>query len=146
MKAVLSAAFLLLVSLAAYAQESSSSKLGDPVLIADAYFWTGPEGNLGVEITGKFQSEEKLKNTLNLDGKVGRFKSKKFPFDDRNWVLRDVLVTVDLNAQGPVAIWRVCGPKPLIASYLEGLKKRHEDKSLFSDFGYKPVNFKPSTN
>jgi len=141
--------FLLLAclccSLTVHAQTKTSENTG-PVLVADSYYWTGPEGNVGIEIVGKFQSEDLLFDTLNLQRIIGTFKAKRHPFNSTNWILRDVLVTLDLNGTGNVAKWRVCGPRPLLLDYLEDLKQRAEERSVFYDFGWSWVDFKPTAH
>ena len=133
---------LLALSQPAPAQREDKNR----VLVADTYYWAGPEGNLGIEITGKFQSEQKLADTLNLFKEIGSFKDRKHPFDEKVWHLRDILVSENFNATGSVATWQICGPKPLLLAYLESLKRQYEDKSLFYDFGYRLINFNPSTD
>jgi len=141
---MLSALVTLVVLLSGIA--STAQAPNGNILVADAYYWSGPEGNLGIEITGKFQSEEGLKNILSLSSEIGLFKDRRYPSKERNWTLRDVLISVDLNANGSVATWRVSGPRPLLASYLDRLKRLYEDKSMFYDFGYSFVDFKPSND
>jgi hypothetical protein len=116
------------------------------VLVADPYYWTGPEGNLGVEISGKFQSEDGLNDVLSLSNEIGLFRDKKYPFKVKSWRLRDILISVDFNATGSVAKWQVSGPEPLLLGYLDRLKKEYEDKSVFYDFSYRFIDFKPSTD
>ena len=144
MKPLLLLAFLC-CSLTVHAQTKTPEKTG-PVTVADSYYWTGPEGNVGIEIGGKFQSEEDLFDTLNLQKIVGTFKAKKYPFNSTNWRLRDILVTLDLNGTGNVAKWRVCGPRPLLVDYLEELKQRAEEKLGFYDFSWTWVDFKPTAD
>lgn len=107
------------------------------VVVADKYYWPGPEGNLGLKITGKFISLEKEAATFDLLQEIGQFRG-------RQWKLADILVAVDLNANGNVATWQVSGPRPLITEYLDRLRKQYEDRSLFYDFGFTYVNFKPT--
>ena len=131
---VISAACLFL--LAVYVQNGSvSAGQHDVVLVADQFYWAGPEGNSGLEIVGKFKTEEILKQTFDLTKEVGEFNGKV-------WTLRQILLSVDFNATGNVATWKVCGPKPLVSNYLEALKK---DGSLFYDFGATPITLKAST-
>jgi hypothetical protein len=145
MKQILLIAILSSFALSLPAQAISQSEDKSTVLVADKYYWPGPEGNLGVEITGKFQSEQKLEETLNLFNEIGSFKDLNYP-SEKVWRLRDILVLEDFNATGSVAKWQVCGPKPLILEYLKSLKRKDEDQSLFYDFGYRLINFKPSTD
>src|SRR5678815_5339028 len=125
MKRILLLTSLLLLPFSIHAQKASQPDAENSVLVADPYYWVGPEGNLGLEITGKFQSEESLAYTLNLSKEVGSFKSRHYPFDEKLWHLRDILVSVNFNATGSVATWQVSGPKPLLLAYLESLKKRY---------------------
>ena len=146
MKRILFIAILFLSALSMSAQQTSHLEDNSSIPVASGYYWTGPEGNLGLEITGKFQSEQKLEATLSLLKELGSFKDKKYPFNEKTWSLRDILVSVDFNATGSVAKWQVSGPKPLILSYLDSLQRQHQDKSLFYDFGCKVINWKPSTD
>jgi hypothetical protein len=123
---------------------SQSQNKPGQVLVADVYYWTGPEGNLGIEITGKFQSKDQQKDMLNVSKEIGTFKGKKYPFEPTTWTLLDILVSADFNANGSVATWRVSGPKPLLCDYLDRLKRAYEDKSVFYDFRYEFIDFRPS--
>jgi hypothetical protein len=142
--ALIAAVFLALST--SHAQQSRMSNNENVLTVADQYYWSGPEGNLGIEVLGKFRSEEKLTDTLNLLKEIGTFNAKKQPFNPTSWKLRDVLISMDLNANGNVVRWHVSGPKPLLLSYLENLKKQNEDKSVFYDFGYAFLHIKPTAN
>jgi len=121
-----------------FAHEVDNVEWRDPVLVADQlYYWEDDAQNLGVAITGKFNSRKKMAETLDLLQIVGLFQG-------RAWALADILVTVDLNGNGDVASWEISGPKPLLMSYVKALKVKHEDGSLFYDFGHSFINFKPS--
>ena len=146
MKRILLISILILFALSLLAQAGIQHEANSPTLVAETYYWVGQEGNLGIEITGKFQSEQKLADTLNLSKEVGSFKGRKYPFNEKIWHLRDILVSEDFNASGSVAKWQVSGPKPLVLAYLESLKRQFEDKSLFYDFGYRLIEFKPSND
>ncbi len=100
-------------------------------LIADQLFWIGAEGNLGTDITAKCKTRDVMFAALDLRQEVGNF-------DGRPWLLADILVAVDLNANGDVASWLVSGPKPLIKSYLESLRAK-KDKGDFYDFSSQEV-------
>lgn len=126
---VILAAVLLLGGCASLHQEA--------VIVADQKYCWESEGNLGISISGKFNSSEKMAETLNLNKEIGTFNSRK-------WKLVDILVSMDLNANGDVATWEVSGPKPLLSNYLEDLEAKYKDNSLFYDFGYSFVNFKPA--
>jgi hypothetical protein len=141
------AALIAVVFLAMSTSKAQQSRIPNNEIVlpvADQYYWAGPEGNLGIELIAKFQSEEKLTDILNLHKEVGTFKAKKYPFNTTRWDLRDILISADLNGSGSVAIWRVSGPKPLLLGYLEDLKKGYEDRTVFYDFGYVVLDFKPA--
>jgi len=146
MKSIFLIAILLVSVCAAYAQKTGRHEVKKFVPISDQYYCTGAEGNLGIEIDGKFESEAALITTLALSTEIGLFKDRHYPFNIKTWTLRDILVSVDFNGGGSVAKWQVSGSKPLLLSYLDGLKKKNEDKSLFYDFGYRYINFTPSTD
>jgi hypothetical protein len=140
--------FLIATSLlvtAANAQNTAKTDNKRFVPIADQFYWTGVEGNLGIEIDGKFETEAALITSLTLETEIGPFKDSHYPFNVRKWTLRDILVHVDFSG-GTSAKWQVSGPKPLLMRYLEGLKKGSDDKSVFYDFSYRFVNFKPSSD
>lgn len=108
-----------------------------PVLIADQLYWSGSEGNLGLMITGKFTSAKNQADAFNLLQDVGTFQEK-------TWKLSDILVAADFNANGRVATWKVSGPRPVIAQYLDALRAGYNNRSLLYDFGFSYVNFQPS--
>ena len=114
--------------------------------MADPYYWTWSEGNLGIQIWGNFQSEMQLIKTLDLSNGIGLFKSKSYPFQPTSWKLRDILLSVDFNGSGSVAIWRVSGPKPLLMKYLESLRRGSEDKSVFFTFSYKFIDVRANAD
>jgi len=118
-------------------RELSKHKKEDLLIVADQKYYWGPEANAGVSIFGKFNSSKLMNETLNLSKEIGLFKSKK-------WTLSDILVSMDLNANGDVASWIVSGPKPLLLSYLKELKNRYQDKTLFYDFSYTFIECKPT--
>ena len=131
---------------AASPQETRTSENREALIVADQFYWAGLEGNLAAEVIGKFQSEEKLAETLSLQKEIGVFKAKRDPFNLRIWKLRDVLLRLDFNANGNVATWRVSGPKPLILSYVNDLRERYEDKTVFYDFSYRLLDARPTAD
>ena len=106
------AASVAILCVAALSLASDELETMMPEVVADEYYWAGPEGNVGLAITGKFTSLEAMAQILDLTAKVGRFRDRTSSFKTKDWVLRDVLISVNLNANGFVATWRVCGPKP----------------------------------
>ncbi len=127
------------------AAEGSKEKTGPPVMVADQFYWAGPEGNLGISFGAKFRSAEKMAETFNLLGEIGVFTGKHpAAVPERVWFLHDILVSVDFNANGYVATWRVSGPRPLLQRYLDNLRKEYKEGSAFYDFDYTFIDFKPT--
>jgi hypothetical protein len=123
------ASFFLLIFFA------STVALGQSrILLSDEYLWTGEEGTRVVRISGKFQSEEAMTETLNLTARIGRFSDRVWPHEERDWRLKDVLLSMDLNGNGNVASWIVAGPTPLITDYVDTLAARLADRTIFYDF------------
>jgi len=118
-------------------QASTSVASQEPVAVADRFYWSGAKGNLGLSLVGKFNSPEKMMETFYLSKPVAVFNSKL-------WKLSDILVSVDFNANGNVANWKVSGPRPVLERYLDSLKAGYQSKSLFYDFAFSEVNFKPT--
>jgi hypothetical protein len=127
-----------------HAQQTNIMQSEEPHIVADQYYWSGSEGNVGISFTGKFQSLEKMAKTFNLLQEIGEFKTSAVSAQTMSWKLHHILISIDLNANGNVAKWQVSGPKPLLFQYLEKMKRDFENRSLFYDFGYTIVNFKPT--
>ena len=138
--------FLALTATTINAQQPAPRVVEAPVLVADRFFWAGPEGNAAAEITGKFQSEEKLQQHFQLSNPIGTYTSKQKSPRLVQWTLREILVSVDFNGGGSVATWRVSGPKPLVLAYVDRLKTQFNDKSLFYDFGIRQLKTKVSVD
>jgi len=109
----------------------TSSKASKPVPLHLAYqrYWPGPDENLALDITGKFNSLEEMTSTLKLDNTIGAF-------GHRTWIFADILVLMDCNANGHVISWVVSGPKPLISAYVQNLENLYKQDKIFYDFGY----------
>lgn len=114
------------------------------VRVAERFYWTGPDGNLGLEIQARFQSQDWLDSMLRADRVIGRFEDKNPPHALRDWTFREILVSVNLNAAETAAIWRVSGPGPLIAAYAEGLVRLSKKYPLVRDISYRAVKFRPA--
>lgn len=108
-----------------------------PVPVANQLYWAGSEGNLGLAVTGKFTSIKHQADAFNLMQEVGTFQGK-------TWQLKDILVAVDFNANGRVVIWKVSGPRSVIAQYLDTLRTGYKNRLLLSDFSFSFINFQPS--
>jgi hypothetical protein len=96
-------------------------------------------GDAGYVISAKFTSRERLFETLSLSRVIGIHGKKKYQ-------LFDILVSLDLNANGEVATWKVSGPKALLDDYITvlGYKGHDPNKSIFYDFGVRSIKFKTS--
>lgn len=110
-----------------------------PVVVADRFYWSGPKGNLGLSLVGKFDSPEKLRETFD-PAKVLSV------FSGRRWILSDILVSVDFNANGSTASWKVSGPRPVLEQYLATLKAGYQNKTLLYDFSFSEINFRPTAS
>jgi hypothetical protein len=94
-----------------------------PLVVADQLYWAGPEGNLALDITAKFNDARAMLKHLDLEAPVGRF-------GDKDWTLRQIIVAADFNANGEVASWLISGPKPLVEGYLKALQSSGDTYDL----------------
>ncbi|MCD4700974.1 MAG: hypothetical protein K8S24_03865 [Candidatus Aegiribacteria sp.] len=110
-----------------------------PVLVADRLYWfeSDGKGNQAYHICAKFYSQSQLADVLRLDTTVGEYFG-------RSWTLADILVQVDLNANGNVASWIISGPAPLILEYIGDLQQLYENGELMYDFGAFEIDAKPT--
>jgi hypothetical protein len=81
-------------------------------------------------LIGKFNSFDLLADTLDVRTVVVSDGTKPI-------LLRQILHSVDFNANGNVATWRVVGPKQLITNYVEQMRKGYQTHKLFYDFDVK---------
>jgi hypothetical protein len=109
----------------------------EPALVADRLYYVGPEGNKAYTINGQFNSREHMIDLLRLDAPIGTFAQSE-------WILADVLISLDCNANGDVAEWSVSGPQPLIDKYVSQLRKLYDTKKTFYDFGANVLDVKPT--
>lgn len=110
------------------------------VPVANRFFWSGPEGNQGLEIKARFKSQSMLERVLRPDMVIGSYKDKNSS-KARDWTLREILVSVNLNAAEVAAVWRVSGPKPLIVEYAAGLSSFSKKYPHVQDVTYNDVKF-----
>jgi hypothetical protein len=108
-----------------------------PVCHQDEQYWSRPPGNRVSAISAKFTTAKVMASYLRLDSPVGTFAS-------RSWVLGDILVSLDLNANGHVASWRVSGPAPLIEGYLSGIEQMHSERHEIYDLSSQDICMEPS--
>ncbi len=90
-------------------------------------FWHG-EGTRALELTARFVSAEARRVLLDPEGPVGRF-------NDREWRLSDILVSVDYRGGATQARWQVAGPPEVIAAYLAGLQDHPPDRTPLGELG-----------
>lgn len=115
------------------------------VRVADRFFWTGPEGNLGLEIKARFQSQAMLERVLSPDMVIGSFNDKDSS-TLRDWPLREILVAVNLNTAETAAVWRVSGPRPLITAYADGLARAAKKYPIVQDVEVREVKFRATAD
>jgi hypothetical protein len=131
----------LSIVLAALALTGCQSRPGgdQPIVVADRLYWAGPEGekNQAYQLVGKFTSQSQLVRVLRLDTPIGEFAG-------RSWTLADILVRVDMNANGNVAEWMVSGPAPLTSAYVQNLRHLHQKKNVMYDFWASVIDVKPT--
>lgn len=130
---------LIILATFALAECQSLQITSPPILVADRLYWFGSdgEGNQAYQICAKFYSQSQLADALRLDTTVGEYV-------DRLWTLADILVQVDLNANGNVATWMVSGPVPLILVYIDDLQQLYENNELMYDFSAREINARPT--
>jgi hypothetical protein len=111
-----------------------------PLMVTDRLYFYDPEDkfeNAGLSISGKFNSEELLTAAFRLDAIIGNFRERK-------WTLRDILVDADFNCNGSAATWNVSVPKPIIEGYLKYLSEGYKKKTLFYDFSFNRLDYRPT--
>jgi hypothetical protein len=101
-----------------------------PVLEVGDAFWAG-DRTAGAELTGTFVSREALTAHLDRGSPVAR------TGDGRQWILADILVSVEFPDAGERAIWRVAGPSDVISTYLDRLRdeERSRERTPVRDLG-----------
>lgn len=129
-RALIQIATLLLVALPLQAAAPQ-----ERLFLADKFIWSGEGGVRAVRIFGKFNSRELMVENLALDHEVGRLSDLRNSSALRVWTLGDILVSMELNANGFVGSWTVAGPRPLIDAYAARLTKANETRTIFYDFG-----------
>jgi hypothetical protein len=128
---------LVMIVLVLFPGDGVVAGSGGKKVVADRLYYGGPEGNAAYAIFGKFHTRSQMTAYLRLDARVGKFSG-------RSWALSEILVSMDLNANGYVAQWVVSGPKPLIETYLTSLRKIHESGNMMYDFSVVPMDVAPT--
>jgi len=126
-------------------EDATRREASDPgVRVAQRLFWTGSEGNLGLEIKARFKSRAVLEGVLRPDMFVGSFRDNDPAAGARDWTLREILVSVNLNAAETAAVWRVSGPRPLIEVYAKALAYAPKKYPIIQDVDIREVKFRAS--
>lgn len=108
----------------------------EQLMVADRLYYAGTEGNTALVISAKFLSRREQGDVINLRTAVGRY-------NNQTWTLGDILVKVDLNANGTTATWTVSGPSPLVQAY--GVKlKDLERRRVLSSLGWYEIDAHPT--
>lgn len=102
-----------------------------PYLEIGEAFWAGEE-TVAYELVGRFASAEAMATSLDALQPVGRV-------DDRDWVLGDILVSVEYRVPGESAVWRVAGPADVVGPYVERLREGVDARSPVTDLGVLPL-------
>ena len=121
-------ALVALLPLKASAQ--SGPQAADTLYVADRFI-TGPT-TAGARMSAKFMTPALRANEFRLDAPVAVYQG-------RTWLLDDILVSVDFNANGYVASWAVAGPKPVIDAHVGHLRDLARDRNKVYDHGIRLV-------
>ena len=81
---------------------------------------------IGARIVAKFRTSEARISVLALDGVVATI-------EGRSWTVEDILVQLDLNGNGFVAIWTVAGPRRVIDAHLAHVLELARDRRVIYD-------------
>ena len=123
-----SIATLALVSIF-FARLAGAQVRGDTLVVSDRYLG---KSTAGAEITAKFDSPGARTAMLRLDAPVGTINGKL-------WVLADILVTLNINGNGYVAVWTVAGPKEVVATYLAAFRQIVRNRHPVYDYGLRSL-------
>lgn len=102
---------------------------GDTLFVSDRYLGRPVAG---AEITAKFDSATARTAAMRLDAPIATI-------DGRRWVLGDILVTLNVNGNGYVAVWTVAGPRDVIAVYLANVRESARTHHPIYDLGIRPL-------
>ena len=130
---------LMILAAFAIAESQSLQETISPILVADRLYWFGYDGeeNQAYRIVAKFHSQSELADALRLDAGIGEYAGS-------SWTLANILVEVDLNANGYVASWMISGPAFLISAYIDDLQQLYETGVLMYDFSASEIDAKPT--
>ena len=97
----------------------------DTLRVSAKYF--SDTSTIGAVITAKFRTSPQRAAVFRLDA----------PIDStggRVWLLEDVLVSLDIDGGGFIAIWRVAGPRRVIEAHLARVLELAKDRSVIYDY------------
>jgi len=86
----------------------------DTISVSDRFFVDST--TTGARILAKFRTAEARASMLALDGLVTTI-------EGRRWMIGDILVQLDLNGNGFVAVWTVAGPRRVIETHLARVRE-----------------------
>lgn len=109
---------------------SAQARRGDTLFVSDNYLVDSTTA--GIELVAKFDSATARTAMLRLDAPVVTIGGKR-------WVLGDILVTLDINGRGYVAIWTVAGPAKVIDAYVADFRALVRNRHPIYDFGIRKM-------
>jgi len=127
---------LMLLLLTGCAATNTLTPGREQLPVADRLYYAGEEGNTALVINAKFPSRREQGDVINLRTAAGRY-------NNQTWTLGDILVKVDLNANGTAAVWTVSGPSPLVLIYGTKLKDL-ERRGVLSTLTWYDVDAHPA--
>ena len=116
----------LALTAVACARAQAPAPRGDTIHVADRYF--ADTTTTGAEILAKFRTSPQRAEMLRLDAPIDSA-------DGRRWLLEDILVSIDISANGYVATWRIAGPRRIVERYLDRVVALAKDRSVIYDHG-----------
>jgi hypothetical protein len=86
-----------------------------------------------MRLAGKFDDPVKMGNALNLNQHI-------MEFHDHQWTLGNIVIRIDLNANGHCAMWEVSGPKPVVDVYVSRMNDlaRNAESGIY-DYGTEAI-------
>jgi hypothetical protein len=96
----------------------------DTIWVSDRFFFDST--TTGARILAKFRTADARTSLLALDGPVTTI-------DGRRWTIGDILVRLDLNGNGFVAMWTVAGPRRVVETHLARVRELAENRRIIYD-------------
>jgi hypothetical protein len=121
---------LAVLSFATSLQAQNAKPPVDTFYVADRFF--ADKTTTGAVIVAKFQTAKQRADLL-------RFETTVDSAADRVWRFDDILISLDLDGNGWVAIWRVAGPKPVVEKHLARVRELARGRSVIYDYEIRPA-------